>query len=78
MHKRKYLIRAFSKDNKVTYMGIVNVGLNADGVATHISDIDALKYIKEFASSHRHNFRDLDTEELLNVLDYVKVEVSQL
>lgn len=78
MHKKKYLVRAFSKENKTIYMGVISLGLNDDGVPTHIMDVDILKYIQNFASSHRHNFRDFKVDDFLEIMNYDRVEVSSL
>lgn len=78
MNKKKYLIRAFSKENRIIYMGVINLGLNSEGVPTHIMDVDVFKWIKEFASEHRHNLRDLSVEEFLDVMGYDNIEISTL
>lgn len=78
MNKKKYLIRAFSKENRIIYMGVINLGLNSEGVPTHIMDVDVLKWIKEFAGEHRHNLRDLSIEEFLDVMGYDNIEISTL
>lgn len=78
LNKKKYLIRAFSKDNKPIYMGVIRLGLNDSGVPTHIMDVDVLGWIKDFASEHRHNFRDCKIDDFLEIMDYDRVEISSL
>ena len=78
MNKKKYLIRAFSKDIKIIYMGVISLGLNQDGVPTHIMDVDVLKHIQSFASQHRHNFRDYKVDDFLKIMNYDRVEIESI
>lgn len=76
--KKKYKITAFSKAKEIIYMGVVSIGLNADGCPTHIMNVDINKFIKDFVCDHRHNMRELSLDEFERVMGYDHIEIQTI